>query len=151
WQRFDWVWPSSTTTAQGLPTQPRLQYARMIPGLGMVQGIIRDDSGAPLKDVSITAQPGDYRATSLPDGSYLLLAAPGQCILTAQKEGYGSAALIADVSGDGSAASLNARLPAQLSTELRNSDFEQPDLAGWTTWGDVDGVQAGPWFFDVEA
>jgi hypothetical protein len=46
---------------------------------------------------------------------------------------------------------LDLVLPAQLTSALRNASFEQADLAGWTTWGDTDETQAGPWFFDVSA
>src|SRR5207248_7456710 len=40
---------------------------------------------------------------------------------------------------------------ARLAETLQNAGFEQGDLAGWTPWGDVDGVQAEPWFFDIGA
>lgn len=34
---------------------------------------------------------------------------------------------------------------------LANPGFEEGDLSGWTTWGQVDGVQTGPWFGGIEA
>ena len=151
WKTFDWVWPSSTTTAHGLPTQPHLQYARLVPGLGFVQGSVRDDAGTSLGNVAIVAEPGGYRATSLPDGTFLLLAPPGEYTLLAQRDGYDQAVRGGVYTGQRMGSSLALTLPARLSTVLRNAGFEQGDLAGWTPWGDVDGVQARPWFFDVGA
>jgi hypothetical protein len=151
WKTFDWVWPSSTTTRHGLPTQPHLQYARLVPGLGIVQGTVRDDVGTPLGAVSLVAEPGGYRATSLPDGSFLLLAPPGEYTLLAERDGY-EQAIHGNVSvGQGVGSSLALTLPARLTGMLRNAGFEQSGLAGWTPWGDVDGVQDGAWFFDVGA
>ncbi len=149
WRTFDWVHPSSETTVHGYPTQPRLQYAGLLPGVGVVAGRAQDDRGAPLAEVEIVAQPGGYRATSLPDGSFLLLAQPGTYGLTAEKDGYVEAAHppVTVMAGQQAAATL--ALPSQLANTLRNVDFEGGDLSGWTRWGDVDGVQTGPWFFDI--
>jgi hypothetical protein len=151
WRSFDWVWPSSGTTPHGLPTQPRLQYARLLPDMGVVTGVARDDRGAPLKDVSIVAEPGGFAATSLADGSFVLLAQPGRYRLHARKDGHadatrGDVPVLAQVS-----TSLDLTLPAVLTTSLRNASFESDDLAGWTVWGDVDGVQDGLWFGGVQA
>jgi hypothetical protein len=149
WRTFDWVWPSSETTARGYPTQPRLQYAELLPGVGAVAGRALDDRGAPLAEVEVVAQPGGYRATSLADGSFLLLADPGTYALTAQKDGYAAASYPAITVVEGQQAIATLALPSQLASSLRNVEFEDSDLTGWTRWGDVDGVQAGPWFFDI--
>jgi hypothetical protein len=151
WRSFDWVWPSSETTPHGLPTQPRTQYARLLPTLGTVTGVARDDRGTPLQDVTIVSEPDGYQATTLGDGTFIMLARPGRYTLRAAKDGHaganvGEVPVIAGVS-----TSLDLVLPAQLTTALRNASFEQDDLVGWTTWGDTDDAQTGPWFFDVVA
>jgi hypothetical protein len=152
WRTFDWVWPSSKTTRHGFPTQPRLQYARLVPGVGSIVGTALEDRGEPLKDVAIVAAPDEPRATTLPDGSFIMLARPGTYALTAEKDGYGSdASAAAVVVREGQSTPVAFRLPARLPSTLRNASFEQDELAGWSAWGDVDGVQTGPWFFDLAA
>jgi hypothetical protein len=151
WRTFDWVYPSSETTAHGLPTQPRLQYARLVPDLGMVVGVARDDRGTPLKGVSIVTEPDGHRATTVADGSYILLAHPGRYAVRAEKEGYASTAGGEVVVAQGGSTALPLVLPARPSASLDNLSFERGDLTAWTTWGDVDGVQTGPWFFDLAA
>jgi hypothetical protein len=151
WRTFDWVHPSSETTQHGFPTQPRLQYANLLPGVGTVAGVALDDRGVPLADVEIVAQPGGYRSTTLADGSFLLLAQPGTYALTGEKDGYASAAYPSVTVTAGQQAPAVLALPAQPSDSLRNADFEGGDLTAWTRWGDVDGVQTGPWFFDTSA
>lgn len=151
WRTFDWVWPSSTTTRHGLPTQPRLQYARLVPNTGIVQGTVLDDTGTPLKDATIVSEPDGYQAVTLADGTFLLLARPGIYALTVEKRGYGSGTVErVDVIQE-QRNWLGLSLPAYLSPVLLNADFEVDDLTGWTEWGSVDGVQTGPWFFDIAA
>jgi len=151
WATFDWVWPSSTTTEHGFPTQPHLQYARLVPGTGTVVGTVLDDSGSPLKDAVVSARPGGHRAVTLSDGTFNLLAHPGVYAVTAEKRGYG-AATVGDVAvTQGQSARLPFTLPAHLPAALQNGDFEAEDLSGWTRWGAVDGIQAGPWYADIAA
>jgi hypothetical protein len=151
WRSFDWVWPSSETTSHGLPTQPRPQYARLLPGLGTVTGVARDDRGTPLQDVAVVSEPDGYRASTLADGTFIMLARPGRYTLAAEKDGHAAANLGGVPVIAGASTSLDLTLPAQLTTTLRNASFEQADLAGWTTWGSVDEAQAGPWFFGITA
>jgi len=151
WRSFDWVHPSSATTAHGYPTQPRLQYAQLVPGTGVVVGTALDDRGTPLKDVSIVSEPPGYGATTLPDGTFILLARPGRYVLSAEKEGYGPLNLGGVAVVEGQRTTVGLVLASRLAPTLANSSFEAGDLAGWTTWGDVDGVQSGPWFFDLAA
>jgi hypothetical protein len=151
WRSFDWVWPSSTTTQHGFPTQPRLQYAGLISGIGRVVGTATDDRGAPLKDVTIVSEPDGYQATTLADGSFIMLARPGPYALSAEKDGYGSAIVREITVTEGESTTLGLTLTPQLLSTLRNASFELGDLTGWTRWGDVDGVQVGPWFFDLLA
>jgi hypothetical protein len=151
WRSFDWVWPSSETTSHGLPTQPRPQYVRLLPGFGTVTGVARDDRGTPLQDVTIVSEPDGYRATTLADGTFIMLAQPGRYALRAEKDGHTAATLPSVPVIAGASTSLDLVLPAQVTTTLRNAGFEQADLAGWTTWGDTDDAQTGPWFFDVSA
>jgi hypothetical protein len=151
WRSFDWVWPSSTTTVHGYPTQPRLQYARLVPGVGTVVGSAHDDRGAPLKDVSIVSEPDGYQATTLGDGTFIMLARPGRYALSAQKDGYSAATLGGVAVGEEQSTTIGLVLAARLAPTLDNPGFERDDLAGWTTWGEVDGVQTGPWFFDLAA
>lgn len=149
WRTFDWVHPSSRTGPTGLPTQPRLQYGRMIPGIGMVTGAVLDDRGAPVDAAEIVTERGEFRATSLPDGSFVLLARPGTYSVQTKKDGFGAVER-ADVSvAAGERTLLTLTMPAQLSTALRNPSFEVGDLRGWNRWGSVDGVQGAPWFFGV--
>jgi hypothetical protein len=149
WRSFDWVWPSSTTTPHGYPTQPRLQYARLVPGVGTIVGAVRDDRGTPLKDVEVMAEPGGYRAMSLPDGSFMLLAPPGRYDLTAQKTRY-SASMPATIDvALGRSTPVTLALAPHLTPMLANPSFEAGDLTAWTRWGDVDGVQTGSWFFNL--
>ena len=151
WRSFDWVWPSSKTTRHGLPTQARLQYARMVPGMGTVTGVARDERGTPLKDVSIVSEPDGFEATTLPDGTFIMLARPGRYALRAERDGH-AAVTVSDVPVVvGASTSLDLVLPAHLTPVLRNASFEPDDLLAWTTWGNVDGVQAGPWFGGVTA
>jgi hypothetical protein len=114
--------------------------------MGTVTGVARDDRGTPLKDVSIVSEPDDFQAKTLADGTFIMLARPGSYALRAEKDGH-AAAMVAEVPVVGGAStSLDLTLPAHVTTALRNGSFEADDLAGWTSWGDVDGVQAGPWF-----
>ena len=149
WRTFDWVHPGSRTTAGGLPTQPRLQYGRLVPGIGIVTGTVLDDRGAPVDAADITLEPGGFQATSVPDGTFVLLARPGVYRLGTQRDGYGSVQLanVSVLAGERTA--LGLMLPAQLTSSLRNASFEDAALRGWTSWGSVDGVQASPWFFGV--
>lgn len=151
WRTFDWVWPSSRTTAHGFPTRPRLQYARLVPGIGVVTGRVHDDGGAPLADVTIRAEPGGFLAESLPDGSFVLMVYPGRYTLTAEKRGYDPARLGGIAVDEGETRQAALVLPARLPPTLQNSSFEHPALESWTPWGAVDGPRAGPWFFDVAA
>jgi hypothetical protein len=151
WRTFDWVWPTSATTRHGLPTQPRLQYARLVPDTGTVVGTVLDDSGAPLKDVSILAEPGGYAARTVADGSFVLLARPGSYALTVEKGGYATTTIPQVAVIEGETSRLGLRLPARLPEALVNGSFEAADLAGWTPWGDVDGSAEAPWYFDVAA
>ena len=151
WASFDWVWPSSTTTEHGLPTQPHLQYARLAPGTGIVSRIVRDDGGFPLKDATVWSLPAGHRAVTLTDGSFIMLAHPGVYAVTAEKPGYGSAT-VGDVAViEGQTARREFSLPARLPSALKNGSFEAGDLSGWTRWGAVDGVQEGPWYADAAA
>ena len=151
WRTFDWVYPSSKTTPHGLPTQPRLQYARLLPELGYVVGTALDDRGVPLKDVTVVSEPSGHRATTLADGSFILLAPPGSYTVRAEKDGYAASVRDTVPVVQGASTSLGIVLPARPSATLDNLSFERDDLTSWTTWGDVDGVQTGPWFFDLAA
>lgn len=151
WQRFDWVYPSSTTSRHGLPTQPRLQYTRLMPGMGTLNGTILDDAGAPLKGVTVLAEPGQHEALTLADGSFLLLAPPGTYTLAASRPGYEDAIRPGVHVAAGDSESVGLVLAARLPTALVNPSFEADDLANWTAWGDADGVQTSPWFFDIGA
>ena len=146
WRSFDWVWPSSETTAHGYPTQPRPQYARLAPGIGSVVGTVRDDRGTPLQAVTVVTEPDGHRATTLTDGSFILLAPSGTYALLARKEGYETVRLGQVPVIERASSSLDLTLPARLPSSPLNPDFESAGLDGWTRWGDVDGVQAGPWF-----
>lgn len=149
WRSYDWVWPSSETTPHGLPTQPRQQYARLLPDLGVVTGVARDDRGTPLQDVAIVSEPDGFQATTLADGTFIMLTRPGRYALRAEKDGHTTTTVQGVPAIAGVSTSLDLVLPAQLTADLRNASFEQADLAGWTTWGDVDESQAGPWFFEI--
>ena len=151
WAEFDWVRPSSTTSGHGFPTQPHLQYARLTPGTGIVLGTVLDDGGFPLKDARVSSHPDAHQAVTLPDGTFVMLTHPGVYAVTAEKPGYASATVGDVVVTRGQAARLELALPARLPTAVQNGDFEAGDLAGWTRWGAVDGVQAGPWYADVAA
>ncbi|MGE3272103.1 MAG: carboxypeptidase-like regulatory domain-containing protein, partial [Chloroflexota bacterium] len=151
WRTFEWVHPSSTTNAQGLPTQPRLQYARLLPGVRVLTGVVVDDRGAPVDGAQIVGEPGGYAATSLPDGTFVLLAQSGVTTIRAEKDGYDSSVNAFIESVAGARRSVRLVMPAQLPVTLRNASFEDMDLTGWTKWGSVDGVQTSPWFFDLAA
>ncbi|HZO32256.1 MAG TPA: carboxypeptidase regulatory-like domain-containing protein [Chloroflexota bacterium] len=151
WRSFDWVHPSSTTTPHGFPTQPRLQYARLVPGVGMVAGTALDDRGTPLKDVTIVSEPDGHRARTLADGTFILLAPPGRYALTAEKDRYSPLTLRGVAVSKGQSTTVGMVLASRLAPTLANVSFESGDLAGWTTWGDVDGVESAPWFFDMAA
>jgi hypothetical protein len=150
WRAFDWVHPSSRTTPSGLPTQPRIQYGRMVPGLGMVTGTVVDDRGVPVDAAEVVAEPGGFQATSLPDGTFVLLARPGNYTLRVVKDGFGSVQPPDLSVAAGERTSLALTLPAQLSTALLNPSFER-SLYAWTRWGDVDGAHGAPWFSVVAA
>jgi hypothetical protein len=128
-----------------------LQYARLLTQLGAVSGRLTDDRGAPVDAAEIVAEPGGFQATSLPDGTFLLLARPGSYALQVTKDGFADARLDGVVAASGESPGVVLGLTPRLGTTLRNAGFEDGDLRGWTRWGDVDGVQAGPWFFDVVA
>jgi hypothetical protein len=80
-----------------------------------------------------------------------MLARPGTYGMTVEKGGYGSATVGQVAVIQGQSSRLGLTLPARLSPTLVNGSFEAADLAGWTPWGDVDGVAEAPWFFDVTA
>lgn len=150
WRTFEWVHPTSETTRHGLPTQPRRQYAALVPAVGAAAGRVVDDQGAPLANAELAAEPGGYRATSLSDGSFLLLAPPGAYTLTARRDGYQEASRPAVVGPVAESDGLLLALAFDPMSRPRNVDFER-GLDGWTRWGDLDGVQDGPWYFGVAA
>jgi hypothetical protein len=119
--------------------------------MGIVTGVARDERGTPLKDVSVVSEPDGFQADTLADGTFIMLARPGRYALRAERGGHASAAVQEVPVVGGATTSLDLVLPAQLTTALRDAGFEADDLAAWTTWGDVDGVQAGPWFGGVTA
>jgi Carboxypeptidase regulatory-like domain len=146
--RQDWVWPSSETTETGAPTRPRLQYAALIPGTGVVRGRVTDRLGHPLKDVEILL--GDHgRAESAEDGSFALIAEPGAYTLRAEKTDYASAEAVELRVSAGEIAARDIMLEARFPPALRNGSFELGDLTHWTTWGQVDDVETGPWYEEI--
>ncbi|MCC6175823.1 MAG: carboxypeptidase regulatory-like domain-containing protein [Chloroflexi bacterium] len=150
WEAFDWVWPTSTTTVHGFPTQPRLQYARLVPDTGLVVGTVHDDHGFPVKDAIVSSQPGGFQAITLPDGSFVMVAAPGLYTVTTERRGYDTTTMLDVPVRLDSPTRLTVTLPARPAPILRNADFEASDLDDWTPWGSTDGVQEGPWFFEVQ-
>jgi hypothetical protein len=149
WRSFEWVYPTSGTGPGGLPTQPRAQYARLLAGYGVVSGTVRDDRGVAIDEATVVAEPGGYQATSLPDGSFLLLTRPGQYGLRITSDGHAAAIhpTLSVTAGHQTPATIT--LTPSLATSLRNGGFEDSDLQGWTRWGAVDGIQEGPWFFGI--
>jgi hypothetical protein len=151
WQEFDWVWPNSSADANDFPTRPHLQYARLIPGTGIVVGTVRDEAGNALKDVSVTTDANGHRALTHLDGSFVMLAYPGTYRLVAEKGGYRSAGAGNVAVTEGGVSRVSFTLPQRLATAVQNGSFETGDLSGWTPWGDVDGVQQGSWYVDISA
>jgi Carboxypeptidase regulatory-like domain len=143
WKAFDWVWPTSATDASGLPTQPHLNYARLLPGAGAIRGAVTDGAGNPLAGVTLTG--AGHTATTVQDGSYTLIAEPGASEVLAQKTGYLPAAAPLGVTA-GEVVRLDLALRESLPTTVQNPSFESEDLTPWTSWGTVDGVQESPWY-----
>jgi hypothetical protein len=149
WEKFDWVRPTSLTTANGLPTQPRLQYARLIPGTGLVRGTVRDAAGEGLKGAVIATTSGGFLAKTAADGSFILLASPGTYDLEVSRPGFLPQRVSAVAIASGAVVPLDLALAESLPTALENPSFETGDLSGWTSWGVADGVQQGPWYADI--
>jgi hypothetical protein len=130
WRTFDWVWPSSRTTVHGLPTQPRLQYARLVPEVGIIRGTATDDRGNPLGQATIVTEPGGYAAETLADGSFLLLARPGTYALSVHKDDFVPASIgYVRVERDESQ-TVGFTLPARLPTQLRTASLTRVPLMG---------------------
>lgn len=151
WKPFDWVWPTSRADEHGFPTQPHLLYARQLPGTGVVRGTVRDSTGNRLQGVALSTEAGGHRAESVADGSYVLIAYPGAYELVAEKLGHSPTRVGPLRIVQGGVAELDILLTEQLPTTLQNAGFELGDLSHWTPWGDVDGIQKGPWLYDVMA
>jgi hypothetical protein len=149
WQEFEWVWTSSGTDESGFPTRAHLQYARLIDQAGVVRGSARDRTGNPLKDVAVSTDPDGHLATTVLDGSYILIAAPGTYDLTASKSGYLSAGSRGVQVRAGEVVRLDLHLAESLARSLQNGSFESGDLEHWTPWGAVDGVQTEPRHFGI--
>lgn len=147
WKPFDWVWPTSGSDPSGLPTQARLQYARLVPATGVVRGTVTDGAGHPLAGVALAA--GGHAATTAEDGSYTLIADPGAYELAARKPGYFAGGARFGVEA-GQVVRLDVTLRENLPAEVQNPSFESGELGPWTAWGDVDGVQGSPWY-DISA
>lgn len=152
WRQYDWIWSSSGVDAQGLPTQPHLQYARMLPNVGIVRGRVTDDRGKPLRGATVTTDTNGHRAVTLGDGSFILLAYPGTYQLTASKSGYLSVggSTVAVTNDGAAAADFALALKARAPKAPRNANEESSDLSEWTPWGEADGVQQDEWYADVK-
>ena len=113
--------------AAGFPTRPHLQYARLIPGTGVVLGTVQDEAGNLLKDVTVTADVNGHRALTHLDGSFVMLADPGTYEVTAEKAGYGSAATANIAVTDGGLSRASFSLPQRLAREILLLADLQPD------------------------
>jgi carboxypeptidase family protein len=151
WAKSDWVRPASESGPGGLPTQPRLQYARLIPGTGIIGGTVWSPVGEAVPDVELTTSNGGYRSKTASDGGFVLVVAPGRYDLTLSRPGYVAEQRLGVAVQQGEIVTLDLSLAERLPTTLQNPSFEAGDLSGWTAWGAVGGVQRGPWLADVIA
>ena len=150
WREFEWVWSSSGVDANGFPVQPRLQYARMLPGVGTVTGTVTDENGKPMRSVTVEADLNGHRAVTVSDGSYVLIGYPGTYRLSATKSGYTAPSAEGVEVTQGGIATVNFTLTGSGITRApRNPSIESGDLSDWTAWGNADGVQQGKWFAGV--
>lgn len=149
WKPFDWVWTTSTMDDHGFPTQAHLQYARLIGRTGVVKGTVRDKTGNRLKDVTLSTGHNGHAALTVLDGSYVLIVDPGGYEITTSKTGYASATASGVQARAGETTRLDLVMAERLSPTLQNESFESGDLAHWTPWGSVDGVQSQPWHFGI--
>ena len=151
WKEFEWIRPTSGPDENGYPNQARLQYARLLPGTGVIVGTVRDRSGSSLKGVTISASEHGHQALTTQGGSYVMIAYPGSYQLSADKLGYltGSAGDV--VVTEGGLNVVDFTLEGNLPPVARNPGGESGDLDNWTPFGEADGIQRGPWYNGIEA
>jgi hypothetical protein len=154
WWDMDWIYPSSTTDANNFPTQPHLQYARTLRGVGIIQGVVKDSNGNPIKDVTITTNLNGHKAITRADGSYIMIVFPGTYLVTAAKEGFPSSTIALVVTLTNTSTinfTINTGSTNTLPMTVQNPSFETGDLTNWNFFGAVDGVQTGTWFTGITA
>lgn len=149
WKGLDWIRPRSAVDAHGFPTQSYLQYAKLVPGAGVIRGTVTDGIGNPLKDVVVSADQAGHSAISTIDGTYVLIARPGVHQLSAERAGYDGFTASAVPVLAGEVVELSFTLTAKLPHTIQNASFEHGDLSSWTPWGQVDGAQSDPWHFGI--
>jgi hypothetical protein len=141
WDDFEWVFGSSGADVNGFPTQPHLQYARLLRGVGLITGSVTDEKGRPLRDVKLETSANGHRSTSVRDGTYIMIGYPGVYEITAEKRGYLSATAGQVVVTDGGTGTLNLTLVSNQTREVKNPSVETGDLSDWTAFGQADGVE----------
>src|SRR5262249_8353127 len=130
WEKSDWVRPSSESGPAGLPTQPRLQYARLIPDSGIIRGTTMSTIGEAVPHVEVSASDQGYRSKTASDGSFVLLVAPGRYDLALGRPGYDAEQRSGVAVQPGEIVTLDLRLTERLPSTLQNPSFEAGDLSG---------------------
>jgi len=107
---------------------------------GTITGYVRMRSGAPIRDVTVSASPGGYTTTTASDGSYTLAGVtPGTYTMTASKLGYCYHTVANVVVPSGGTVNQDFTLTVIGSNMLWNGGFEegfQPNGVAnyWVPW-----------------
>ena len=135
WERFDWVYPDSSTNPDGSPSRPHYQYtavaalAKPTDTTGAISGTVTvDEVGSRLEKANVTV--GIYGAVSDPMGNYFLgKLKPAKYTVRIDKAGYASVRRRVEVTAGANAvvdAALTAKRRAELRGVARSGDDGKP-------------------------
>ncbi len=137
WERFNWVYPESGTTQEGIPTKPHYQYtavaalAKPTDKTGALSGQVTvADLGSPVEDARIVVRLKPQGATSDVLGNYYLGSLePGRCEIIVSKPGFKSMEQkvnIAPATNTVAGFALVAEETRTLSGTVRSGDDDKP-------------------------
>jgi len=126
-------------------------------GVGAFEGYVEDEYGVPVAGAVISAQPGCFWDISDENGHYQILDVPGGTYdLRVTAKEYITQTVADKTILPGETTQVNFTLQyLPYPTEVQNPGFEEGIgtgiIPGWTRFGEVDGIQTGPWYGGITA